>query len=150
YGRQRHELVFAVNVPAVGPTGSESDLRRLTAEEFRFLTSDDAQVVTSLGDLRRSPRRPPDADATPSDALPPMAPVIGPGVARIVLLALLTLLVIEGVLAWRFGSARAGTATALDQPKDTAQRRVRDRLYALAAAAPLVICLVGGLLLCHA
>src|SRR5206468_2105213 len=33
FGSPRRELVFAVNVPASGPAGGESDLRRLGADE---------------------------------------------------------------------------------------------------------------------
>jgi hypothetical protein len=152
YGTPRRELVFAVNVPPAGPTGSESDLRRLSAEDLKSpaLGSEDVQVVTDPGQVRRLPRR----AAVPSDA-PADAPLAqlaarGPGLARLALLALFGLLVLEVVLAWRFGSARRGQAPALDQHPDTPARRFRDRLLAGLAAAPLVVFVGAGLLLLHA
>src|SRR5439155_24323504 len=150
YGAPRRELVFAVNVPAAGPTGSESDLRRLTAEDLKALTSEELQVVTEVGAIRRSPRRPQELDDTPADMPQARSSPRGPGLARIALLTLFGLLVLEAVLAWRFGAARAGHVTALDQPQDTHWRRARDRLYAALAAAPLAVCAMAGVLLVYA
>ncbi len=152
YGSPRRDLVFAVNVPAPGPDGGESDLRRLSADEQKTLMpEEEVQIVTDLGAIRRSPKRPPVTEE--SDGTPPPAALVaphGPGLARILLLALFGLLVLEGVLAWRFGSARSGRAAALDRPQDSAARRRADRLLAALAVVPLAACALGGVLLLHA
>jgi hypothetical protein len=150
-GAPRRELVFAVNVPSSGPNGGESDLRRMSADELKtFTPEEDVQVVPDLSSVRRMPKR----LATETDAAATTVPVVaaarGPALARWMLLVLFGLLVVEGVLAWRFGAARSGTAPAVDEPANTPGRRRLDRLFAVLAAVPLVIVAVGGVLLVHA
>src|SRR5205085_1124569 len=92
YGSPRRELVFAVNVPASGPAGGESDLRRLSAEELADLTpGGDVQVVTDLGAVRRTPKRTAETD-TAADSPPTITIPHGPGLARWMLLGLFALM----------------------------------------------------------
>jgi len=104
-GAGRNELFFAVNVPASTSSGSasESNLMRLDAEEIRSAGGDsDIQVVTNPSEIRHHLRTlalSQDSDSTPRSSA-------GPSVARVLLLVLLGLLILEMVLAWLFGSAR--------------------------------------------
>jgi uncharacterized membrane protein len=146
FGSPRLEIVFAVNVP----TGGESDLRRITVDDLTALTPEgDVQIVPDLGSVRRSPKRATEPDDSTNHE-PTVAVARGPALARWMLLFVFGLLVVEGVLAWRFGSARSGPAPAVDAPVNSAARRVIDRLLAGLAALPLAIVAVGGLLLIHA
>jgi hypothetical protein len=150
YGSPRRELVFAVNVPSSGPNGGESDLRRLNPDELIGMTpGEDVQVVPDLGSVRRMPKRLSEPDS-PMKALPTVAVARGPALARWMMLVVFGLLVAEGLLAWRFGSARSGPTAAIDEPTDTPGRRRVDRLLGILAAAPLIVIAAGGLLLVHA
>ena len=133
YGSPRRELAFAVNVPTSGPNGGESDLRRLSADELLSMTPEgDVQIVSSLGAVRRMPKRSvTDADI-PGATMPTVAVPHGPGLARWMLLVVFGLLVAEGILAWRFGSARSGPAPAVEPTTSGvgprwATRRIRRR-----------------------
>jgi hypothetical protein len=104
-GAGRKELLFAVNVPSSTSAGfaSESDLKRVDKEEVRAAGSDgEIQVVTDPSEIRHRVRTL--APADDADAMPRSS--AGPSVARVLLLILLGLLVVEMVLAWLFGSAR--------------------------------------------
>jgi hypothetical protein len=142
----RRELLYAVNVPG-GGSNSESDLRRLNPADLRG-SDGDVQIVTELRSIRRVPKRVAPPTDVAADAEPP--PVHGPALARFALFAIFVLLVVEVVLAWRFGSARAGKVPSLDRPADTAGRRWLDRALALLAAAPLAACAIGAVVLLHA
>lgn len=134
--------VFAVNVMA----GGESDLTRAVPADLPATgTGEDAQIVTDPSDIRH---RPPDPEVLPA-IVSDESGVLGSAVARGLLLAALALLFIEPVLAWRFGSAR-GPINAIDRPAETPARRARNALLAFAAAAPLVLIGIGGLILLHA
>jgi hypothetical protein len=100
------DTLFAVNVPVVSPTGgAESDLRRLTAADFRAAAPDaDIQVVGDISETqRRAAASIPTADGEPATVEPR-----GPAVARVVLFVVFGLMLLETVLAWLYGSARAG------------------------------------------
>jgi hypothetical protein len=135
----RHESVFAVNVPVVSPTGgAESDLRRLTAADFQSTTPDaDLQVVGDVSEVKT--RAAPVVEAGGPVHVSPR----GPAVARILLFAVVGLLVLEMVLAWRYGSARAG-ATA-----DPARVRPSRWLTPL-WVVPLIVCIVAVGVAIHA
>jgi hypothetical protein len=151
FGTPRQELAFAVNVPPSGTTGGESDLRRISTDELIGLTpGEDVQVVTDLGSIRRTPKRSPEAPAVGGDSEPGDRVPRGPGLARWMLLIMFLLLVAEGFLAWRFGSARSGPAAVLDRPPDTPGRRRVDRLLGVLAAIPLLAVAAGAVVLLHA
>ena len=102
-GAGKREYMFAVNPPAstATATASESDLNRIAPGEMESGPDDDVQVVVDLSEIKIKAR----ALATNQDGETPRSSA-GPAVARYLLLAFLTLLVVEMVLAWRFGSAR--------------------------------------------
>jgi hypothetical protein len=150
-GSPRRDLVFAVNVPPSGPAGGESDLRRLGADELTGLTpGEDVQVVPDLGSIRRTPKRTAAEPDPATDLAPTVAVARGPALARWILLTMFALLLAEGLLAWRFGSARSGPGAAIDLPQDTVGRRVVDRLLAVLGVVPLAIVAVAGFVLVHA
>jgi hypothetical protein len=103
----KYESLFAANVPLLSPTGGpESDLRRLTQADFKVAAPDaDLQVVTDLSDVR------PGASSSTglSGELLASEPR-GPAIARFLLFLVVGLMILETVLAWWFGSARAGSA----------------------------------------
>jgi hypothetical protein len=103
----QHETLFAVNVPVLGPTGgAESDLRRLSGADLKGTDSDhEIQVVGDVSEVRHRPAGGAGADAEVEAAEPR-----GPAIARVLLLTVLALMVLETILAWQFGSARAGDA----------------------------------------
>jgi hypothetical protein len=102
----KHDSLFAVNVPVVSPTGgAESDLRRLTAADFKAAEPDaDVQVVGDVSEARHRPASAAAGDTGEPDAVEPR----GPAIARVVLFLALGLMLAETLLAWRYGSARAG------------------------------------------
>lgn len=104
----RHDSLFAVNVPVVSPTGgAESDLRRLTPADFKAAAPDaDIQIVGDVSEVQYRPG--PAATIGPGEPL--AVEPRGPAVARVLLFAALVLMLAEIVLAWRYGSARAGEA----------------------------------------
>jgi len=99
-GSHPQEHLFAVNVPAAGSgqEASESDLTRATREDLnRAYPEWQLQLVTDLADVSHTGG--PTAAAPEEDRVPlPM----GPEVARYVLLAVLALVLIEVIMAWRF------------------------------------------------
>ena len=80
----KHDSLFAVNVPVVSPTGgAESDLRRLTAADFRAAAPDaDIQVV---GDVSEMPRHAAASAPTGDGGAGRRSSPAGPAVARVVL-----------------------------------------------------------------
>jgi hypothetical protein len=103
------DALFAVNVPVVSPTGgAESDLRRLTAADLRAAAPDaDIQVVDDVSEIhRRASASAPTANGEPAAVEPR-----GPAVARVLFFVVLGLIVLETVLAWLYGSARAGAGS---------------------------------------
>lgn len=151
-GGAKPPITFAVNVPSSGAIGGESDLRRLTPDELRALTPDeDVQISESVGGIRRYPKR--TLDGSSEAVAVPDADLIsanGPAVARWLLLGLVALFFVEAVLAWRFGSARAGRSQAVDQPMPSAVRKLTNLLLTSLAGLLLVICVVGLMLLIYA
>ena len=103
----RHESLFAVNVPVLSPIGgAESDLRRITQNDFKSAIPDaDVQVVSDISEVRHRAV----ASSTSGDEAQSTEPR-GPAVARILLVVVVLFLLAETVLAWQFGSARAGAA----------------------------------------
>ncbi len=103
----QHESLFAANVPIVSTIGgAESDLRRISASDFKSAAPDaDIQVVGDASEVHH--RSVTGVDRTGEIQVAPR----GPAVARVLLIALVILILMETILAWQFGSARAGTAT---------------------------------------
>ena len=103
----KHDALFAVNVPIVSPTGgAESDLRRVTGADFKAAAPEgDVHIV---GDASEVQTRAASAGSGDEVLLPPEPR--GPAVARILLFLVVGLMSIETVLAWWYGSARAGQA----------------------------------------
>ncbi|MBO0699853.1 MAG: VWA domain-containing protein, partial [Zavarzinella sp.] len=136
----KHEAVFAANVPVVSPTGgAESDLRRLTAADFQAAAPDaDIQVVPDASEVKHGP--PPAAAADGEEV--PAAPR-GPAVARVVLFVVLGLMLIETLLGWLYGSARAGSAS---DPMRVKPSRWLTPLW----LAPVVVCAVALGVVAHA
>src|SRR5207248_770997 len=90
----------------VSPTGgAESDLHRLTGADFKAAAPDaDIQVVGDASEVHYRP-----ALAAAGDMGEPVAAEPrGAAVARVVLFLALGLMLAETVLAWLYGSARAG------------------------------------------
>lgn len=104
----QHEALFAVNVPVLSPTGgAESDLRRLNLSDFKSAAPDaDIQVLGDISEVHRNPT----ADSGANDDLT-LVEQRGPAVARVLLIVVVVLLLVETILAWQFGSARAGSAS---------------------------------------
>jgi len=98
-GVEKREYLYAVNVPATSEDqqASESNLARTNREELEKTYPEwDIQVVADLANV---------AHATPTGVESSevyYAPQ-GPPIARVLLLVMLALLLIEVVLAWRFG-----------------------------------------------
>jgi hypothetical protein len=108
------EYLFAVNVPTATPDqrGSESDLTRLTKDQLKAaFPSWDFQLVTRLGDVRHG------ATALTEDGEIQRG-AIGPGIAHVLLLVVLVLLLLEVVLAWKFGHYSV-VAGATQPPRGT-------------------------------
>lgn len=132
-GVGRRDAVFAVNVPESTPGGgSESDLRRVTADDLGTVGA--VQVVTDPGSVKYG-----DAGETVLVLAPRPH---GPTIARWLLVAAVGLILVELWLAWRLGPARtAGLAAARE---NTDGRRFR---WAVAAAALVPVAVVVGVLL---
>jgi hypothetical protein len=126
----QHESLFAANVPILSPLGgAESDLRRLTLNDFRAAAQDaDIQVVGDVSEVRYHAPTGSSIDATDQPTVSR-----GPAVARGLLVVVIVLLLFETILAWQFGSARAGGA---GDPMRVKPRRWATPLWML----PLVIC----------
>jgi aerotolerance regulator-like protein/VWA domain-containing protein/von Willebrand factor type A domain-containing protein len=104
-GASPREFLFAVNVPISTSTAvaSESDLSRVsTAELEAGSPSGNLQVVTQLAQIRHRAH----AAVSEDDGDGSSRSSAGPMVAHYLLLAFVVLLVLEMILAWRFGSAR--------------------------------------------
>lgn len=98
-GQNPQEMVFAVNVPTATETleASESDPTRATPENLRSTYSDwDFQLLTDPHDVNHA------TGASGAEQEPSRLP-IGPFVARVLLLAMFTLFMLQVVLAWCFG-----------------------------------------------
>ncbi len=110
-GQHPREFLFAVNVPAatLGEEGSESDLTRATPEELRRSYPEwEFQVVTDLAQVSHT-----GGPAAPEERV---AQPLGPGVARVLLTAMLVLILLEVILAWRFGHYSASAANEAPAP----------------------------------
>lgn len=131
------DSLFAVNVPLISPTGgSEADLKRLTKELFtQVLPEADLQMVTSLNQIQR---RSIPTDSQAESLLNPR----GPSVARILGFCLLGLLVIESLLAYQYGSCRAGV---IPDPSRVKPKRWTTALWAI----PLLLALCCLAVLIH-
>ncbi|HEX3151457.1 MAG TPA: VWA domain-containing protein [Gemmataceae bacterium] len=129
----KHDSLFAVNVPTVAQTGgAESDLRRLTTADFKAVAPDaDIQVV---GDVSEIQYRSATSTAIAND--PGNVESRGPGVARVALLIALGLMLLELVLAWYYGSARAGNAA---DPMRVHARRWLTPIWLLPVAAVAIL-----------
>ncbi|MBV9122397.1 MAG: VWA domain-containing protein, partial [Planctomycetes bacterium] len=104
-GNSPQDHLFAVNVPTAteGQQACESDLTRTSREELRSAYPGwDFQIVNNLTDVAHVGGSADDEAGTLRD--------MGTVIARDLLLAMLVLLVLEVVLAWRFGhySSAAG------------------------------------------
>lgn len=136
----QHESLFAVNVPVLSPMGgAESDLRRLTASDFRAAAPDaDIQVVGDVTEVQHHAQ--PGSAVEGEDQL---TVTRGPAVARVLLLIVLVLLIFESILAWQFGSARAGST---GDPMRVKPGRWLTPLWVL----PLGVCAVVVAIIVHA
>jgi len=128
------EHLFAVNVPVgtADSRDSESDLTRLDGEHLKDLYPGwDMQVVNDPSKIQMTfaPPRPPSNDE--GEEPPPVLGVVGPMVAQWLLYGVLFLLILEVVLAWRFGHYSV-VAGANEPP-------------AIGKALPITIAIVGGL-----
>jgi hypothetical protein len=137
-GQHPQEHLFAVNVPAgtLADEASESDLKRATREDLsRAYPEWDFQLVTDPNAVSHTggPSADPEQDKTPVP--------LGPVAARYLLLAVLAILFIEVVMAWRFGHY---TATASNEAVPSAGRWLPLLAVALMAGSLLVI---GGTLM---
>jgi hypothetical protein len=145
---QPQEYLFAVNVPtSAGESqlASESDLSRAGTEELRATFPGwDFQVVTDLRDVTPAHTggiSPPAGTSPPpnegTDTSPAPRGEAGRFAARGLLLAVLTLVLIEVVLAWRFGhyDGAAGTTAAAPVPGG----RLIPILVAVVAGLSLVV-----------
>ena len=137
-GAGRKASLFAVNVPVTAPGGgAESDLQPLEPSVVQSSAPEaDLEIVRSVADV--APRRA-QASSDPEDAeLALAAQPRGPGVARVLLLVVLALILLEVLLAWAYGSARAaGPGSSVEAP---APRRWG--WFAALWAVPLACCAV--------
>jgi hypothetical protein len=139
-GRDPQEHLFAVNVPAatIADEASESDLRRAARDDLNHAYPEwEFQVVSDLADVSHTggPSADPEQDRVP---LP-----FGPEVARWLLLAVLALLFVEVLMAWRFGHYSAAPANEQVTPAGP-------WLPALSVGLVVLTLLVGGGILLHA
>ncbi len=103
------DRVFAVNVPEMSSAGgSESDLRRVDATELKEIGS--IQVVRDPGDVKL------DA-AGESIAITLKPKPWGPSIARVAMLLAIALLVVELLVAWRFGPGRTASGATMRHPE---------------------------------
>jgi hypothetical protein len=104
FGSVPREHLFAVNVPAFLPAGgTESDLTRVTGAEL-----EPAGAVQMVTDLRQIVW--PALTAAPPDA-EQFVSTRGPAVARVAVLLVLLLWLVEVLLAHAYGRARSGLAS---------------------------------------
>src|SRR5262245_52208325 len=136
----KYDALFAVNVPVVSPTGgAESDLRRLTASDFKSAAPDaDIQVVSEVSEIQYRPVAMPTGEGE-AMAVEPR----GPAVARVVLFIALGLILLETFLAWRYGSSRASNSP---DPMRMRPTRWLTPLWAV----PLVVSVVAFAIVAHA
>jgi Aerotolerance regulator N-terminal/von Willebrand factor type A domain len=136
----KHDALFAVNVPVVSATGGpESDLRRLTAADFKSAAPDaDIQVVGDVSEVQHRP-----TTSSAADGEPAAVEARGPAVARVLLFGALSLMLVETFLAWRYGSARDGGAS---DPMRVRPARWLTPLWVI----PLAVCLVAVGVVVHA
>jgi hypothetical protein len=115
-GTQPDPLLIAVNVPMTTPAGGpESDLRRIGLSDLQATAPDaDLQLVTDARNIEQRKAAASDKQAGAINQEPR-----GPAVARVLLLILLGCLLLEVLLAWYLGSARAG------QKSDPLSPRIR-------------------------
>lgn len=136
----QHEALFAVNVPILSAVGgAESDLRRLTLNDFKSAMPDaDIQVVGDISEVQHH-----GAASGSNDAEMQSAEPRGPAIARVLLIAVVILLIFETIIALQFGSARAGGAA---DPMRVRPTSWLTPLWLL----PLAICVVVFGIIVHA
>jgi hypothetical protein len=137
-GQAPQEHYFAVNVPTAsdGQGTSESDLTRTTADELhRTYPEWDFQLVTDLKDVSHTGG----PAATDQEAAPAKSP--GTVFARWLLLAMLAMLLVEGVLAWVFGHYTAVAGAPGGPP---ARGKLLPVLIGIAAG--LIVLVLGAVL----
>ncbi len=143
-GSSPREYLFAVNPPAASDdqVTSESNPARISPEDLeRAYPEWDVQVVTDLARVKHAV--PASVDTTEVVYAPQ-----GPPLARILLLTVLVLILLEVVLAWRFGHYSA-TASL---PQDGPPQKPGLAQYALWASPALLfagLAAVGFVLLHH-
>jgi hypothetical protein len=136
-GRHPRDHLFAVNVPTATDSqqASESDLTRTNREELRTTFPGwDFQLVTDVGQVTHSGG--PIIESTESNL-----GGIGMAVARGLLLTMLILILIEVMLAWKFGHYSAAAALAEAQPLEP-----RKLPIVVGAIAGMLFFLVAGAL----
>ncbi|HZT81213.1 MAG TPA: VWA domain-containing protein, partial [Gemmataceae bacterium] len=139
-GHDPQEHLFAVNVPAatLADEASESDLKRATREDLsRAYPEWELQLVSDLADVSHTggPSADPDKDRVPAP--------IGPDIANYILLAVLGLLFVEVLMAWRFGHYSGA-------PANEAPPSAGPWLPAVGIVLAALTVLVGGGILLHA
>jgi hypothetical protein len=137
--------VFAVNVPEYAPgAGSESDLKRINPADLKKLLEPlgSVQTVTDVGQI---------APSSDSGAILVSAPKPrGPMIARFVVLFAAIILVLETLLAWRWGPARAtGAGTASGSVRTVERKWYLRVLSTTLALIPLAVATIAFIVLVH-
>lgn len=110
-GAHPREHLYAVNVPTStdAQAATESDPARTTDEELRKHYADwNFQLITDLKDVVHH--------SGSESATEYVARPLGPAIARFLLLGVLVLLLLEVILAWRFGHYTSGGGTVNEPP----------------------------------
>jgi hypothetical protein len=134
-GRDPHDHLFAVNVPTMTDSqqACESDLARTNREELRTTFPGwDFQLVTDVKNVLHS-------GGPVSETTENTTGGLGMAVARGLLLAMLALLLVEVVLAWKFGHY---SAVGVGQPalrESSGPARMAPTLVAGIAAAMFLV-----------
>lgn len=139
------DKVFAVNVPEFAPgSGSESDLKRINPNDLkRQLESvGSMQTVTDVGQI---------APSSESGAVLISAPKPhGPMIARFVVLFVVAILILETLLAWLWGPARATGAGTSSGSVRVVQRKWYLRVIStVLALVPLIVATFAFVTLVH-
>src|SRR5262249_2394193 len=134
-GKSPREYLYAVNVPASteDQQASESNLARTGTEELQKTYPEwETQVVTDLGQVEH-------ATAGEGGEMTYYAPQ-GTAIARVLLLIVLALVLLEVVLAWQFGHYTSVPAS----PLEAKPARPGWKEWSLWSAPWLLFVLLGG------
>jgi uncharacterized membrane protein len=139
------ERTFVANAPeGSSGGGSEFDLRRIDPADWKKLLDPNgtAQIVQDVSQVVPSS----DSGATLFTSPKPHGPMI----ARIAVLVALVILVLEMLMAWRWGPARSGSAGTRNSSLRPGERKWLLRVLSdLAASIPLLVAVLGLATLIH-